>query len=70
MSKWVETAIKPVPERSHILKTWPTKAGPPPLLAEILTGEGNPEAESEGLFLIAEEDGWDVLDWVEESESG
>lgn len=29
ISKWVETAIRPVPERSHILKTWPTKAGPP-----------------------------------------
>lgn len=31
-SKWVETAMRPVPERSHILKTWPTKAGPPPPL--------------------------------------
>lgn len=29
MSKWVETAISPVPERSHMLKTRPTKAGPP-----------------------------------------
>lgn len=30
MSKWVETAMRPVPERSHMLKTCPTKAGPPP----------------------------------------
>lgn len=51
MSKWVETAIRPVPERSHILKTWPTKAGPPPLTFEfspaILTADGNPELDSE-----------------------
>jgi len=30
MSKCVETAMRPVPERSHMLKTCPTKAGPPP----------------------------------------
>lgn len=39
--------MSPVPERSHMLKTWPTKAGPPPfpleLIAEILTVDGNPE---------------------------
>lgn len=38
-----------MPERSHMLKTWPTKAGPPPvpleLIAEILTVDGNPEPE-------------------------
>lgn len=38
-----------MPERSHMLKTWPTKAGPPPfpleLIAEILTVDGNPELE-------------------------
>jgi hypothetical protein len=54
MSKWVETAMRPVPERSHMLKTWPTKAGPPPLPVELspetLTVEGNAEEglESEG----------------------
>jgi hypothetical protein len=54
MSKWVETAMRPVPERSHMLKTWPTKAGPPPLTVElspeILTVEGNAEEvlESDG----------------------
>lgn len=52
MSKWVETAMRPVPERSHMLKTWPTKAGPPPfpveLSPDILTVEGNAE---EGLEL-------------------
>lgn len=41
--------MSPVPERSHMLKTWPTKAGPPPfpleLIAEILTVDGNPELE-------------------------
>lgn len=41
--------MSPVPERSHMLKTWPTKAGPPPvpleLIAEILTVDGNPEPE-------------------------
>lgn len=35
MSKWVETAMRPVPERSHMLKTWPTKAGPPTLPFEL-----------------------------------
>lgn len=35
ISKWVETAMRPVPERSHILKTWPTKAGPLPLIIEF-----------------------------------
>jgi len=29
MSKCVETAMRPVPERSHMLNTCPTKAGPP-----------------------------------------
>lgn len=41
--------MSPVPERSHMLKTWPTKAGPLPfpleLIAEILTVDGNPELE-------------------------
>ena len=48
MSKWVETAMRPVPERSHMLKTWPTKAGPPSLRPEgkpeTLTEEGKVEA--------------------------
>lgn len=53
ISKWVETAMRPVPERSHILKTWPTKAGPLPLIIEfspaILTVPGNDEElDSEG----------------------
>lgn len=43
--------MRPVPERSHILKTWPTKAGPPPLIFEfspaILTVDGNPEFDSD-----------------------
>ena len=48
MSKWVETAMRPVPERSHILKTWPTKAGPLAALPlelklEILTVDGKAE---------------------------
>lgn len=48
MSKWVETAMRPVPERSHILKTWPTKAGPLAVLPlelrlEILTVDGKGE---------------------------
>ena len=30
MSKCVETAMRPVPERSHMLNTCPTNAGPPP----------------------------------------
>ena len=51
MSKWVETAMRPVPERSHILKTWPTKAGPPALPLElrllILTVDGKGELELE-----------------------
>lgn len=51
MSKWVETAMRPVPERSHILKTWPTKAGPPPLPLELspetLTVDGNAEEKPE-----------------------
>ena len=51
MSKWVETAMRPVPERSHILNTWPTNAGPPPPLMfefspAILTVDGNPEVDS------------------------
>lgn len=50
MSKWVETAISPVPERSHILKTWPTNAGPPAfpfeLSPEILSVDGKPELNS------------------------
>lgn len=50
MSKWVDTAIRPVPERSHMLNTWPTKAGPPPLRLEFnretLTVDGNPELDS------------------------
>lgn len=50
MSKWVETAIRPVPERSHILKTWPTNAGPSAFPSEfrpeILSVDGNPELNS------------------------
>lgn len=63
MSKWVETAMRPVPERSHMLNTWPTKAGPPfpaEFKLEILTVEGNPEPEPEpegdGMSLSAGED--------------
>lgn len=41
--------MSPVPERSHMLKTWPTKAGPlhfpPELIPAILTVDGNPELE-------------------------
>lgn len=44
--------MRPVPDRSHILKTCPTKAGPPTFPLElsppILTVEGNPERDSEG----------------------
>lgn len=50
ISKWVETAMRPVPERSHMLKTCPTKAGPPfplELIDAILTVDGNPEFESD-----------------------
>lgn len=57
MSKCVETVIRPVPVRSHILKTWPTKAGPPlpaELRPEILTGSGNPESDLEDMPLTAE----------------
>ena len=36
ISKWLETAMRPVPERSHILKTWPTKVGPLPLDVEFI----------------------------------
>lgn len=38
-----------MPERSHMLKTWPTKAGPPPFLLELIpairTVDGDPELE-------------------------
>ncbi|GMN44520.1 hypothetical protein TIFTF001_013709 [Ficus carica] len=51
ISKWVETAMRPVPERSHILNTWPTKAGPPPLRLElspaILTDDGNGDVDAD-----------------------
>ena len=47
ISKCVETAIRPVPVRSHILNTCPTKAGPPRFPSElrddILTVELSPE---------------------------
>lgn len=43
------TAIRPAPERSHILKTWPTNAGPPvfpsELRPEILSVDGKPESK-------------------------
>lgn len=53
--------MRPVPERSHMLKTWPTKAGPPPfpleLIPAILTVDGNPELDSaEGTPLTSELD--------------
>lgn len=74
MSKWVDTAIKPVPERSHMLKTWPTKAGPPPCPVEIRTVEGNLETGSEeGKLLMADDDDGEdgeFLDGVEEIVSG
>lgn len=59
MSKWVETAMRPVPERSHILKTWPTKAGPLAVLPlelrlEILTVDGKGEE-------VVELDDWTAL---------
>lgn len=47
-----------MPARSHILKTWPTKAGPPlplELRPEILTGAGNPEPDLEDMPLIADD---------------
>lgn len=56
MSKWVDTAIRPVPERSHMLKTWPTNAGPPfpvVLSPEILTDDGKPDPESERMFTMS-----------------
>ena len=66
ISKWFETAIRPVPERSHMLKTWLTKAGPPLLLLEvspvILTIDGKPEFDlTEDIPLVAD---------LEEMESG
>lgn len=61
--------MRPVPERSHILKTWPTKAGPPPLRLElspaILTADGNAELDSgagetpRAADLDETESGWD-----------
>lgn len=55
-----------------MLKTWPTKAGPPPLPVEIRTVEGNPEAGSEEGMLLMDDDDEDggVLDRVEGTESG
>lgn len=55
--------MRPVPERSHMLKTWPTKAGPPPfpsgLSPVILSVDGSPEPESEPdevLFFLTDEE--------------
>lgn len=52
--------MRPVPERSHILKTWPTNAGPPPFPVEfkleILTVDGNPELVDSDDILLADED--------------
>lgn len=68
-SKCVDTAMRPVPERSHILKTWPTKAGPPPLPLEfrppILTVDGKPEFELDS----AEDKPFTVAEF-EDTESG
>lgn len=53
ISKWVVTAMRPVPEGSHMLKTCPTKAGPPlelGLRPSIRTLDGNP---GEDMLLIA-----------------
>lgn len=69
MSKWVETAMSPVPERSHMLKTWPTKAGPPPFLFEFkpetLTVEGNPELDSAEELIAELEEEESESYWVE-----
>lgn len=60
MSKWVDTAMRPVPERSHILKTCPTNAGPPPLQLEfrpeIRTVDGNPDPDPDETPFNAGED--------------
>lgn len=55
-----------------MLKTCPTKAGPPPRPAEIRTVEGNPEpAFEEGELSITGDEEKEVsLDSAEESESG
>lgn len=61
ISKWVETAIRPVPVRSHILNTCPTKAGPPRFPSElrddILTVELSPEddVDVDDAFLTVDE---------------
>lgn len=78
MSKWVVTAMRPVPDKSHILKTCPTKAGPPPpfpadFRPDILTVDGNLELDSDDdeedmLFLAAAGDGDDSFE-EEEVES-
>jgi len=69
-SKWVETAMRPVPERSHMLKTCPTKAGPPPfplgLSLPILTADGNPELDSAEDMSLTEADD----DFEGDNESG
>lgn len=61
-----------MPERSHILKTWPTNAGPPPFPVEMRIVEGNPEAASEEGALLMDEDDedWGILERVEGRESG
>nr|GMC47274.1 organic cation/carnitine transporter 7-like [Ipomoea batatas] len=58
-SKCMETIIRLVPERSHILKTWPRKTGsplPPELRPKILTGPGNLESDLEDMTLIADDE--------------
>lgn len=80
ISKWVETAIRPVPVRSHILNTWPTKAGPPRFPSElrddILTVELSPEddvdvdVDADEAFLTVDSSGETSSESPEENLSG
>jgi len=70
--------MRPVPERSHMLKTCPTKAGPPPFPLEftlpILTADGNPGFDSaeDNPFTVADDDfeGETESGWVDSKREG